>query len=107
MPGRAASDLVLVCHRNLARLAQHSPLGDHAFGDFRHVRDEVGAKLHRIACASVAGFLAGLSMDAARSHCVNADQQSNGQQYRSACETHDTQHYFFPCFRTGKGPERL
>jgi hypothetical protein len=101
----AAPRLMLVCHGDLASFAQYSTLGHHAFGDLRHVRDKFGTKLHRIAGASVAGFLAGLSAGAACSHCINADQQNSGRQGRSACKTRDTKHIFSsPVFRAGELP---
>jgi hypothetical protein len=104
-PGCVTPGLVLVCHGDLARFAQHSTLGRHAFGDLRHVRDKFGAKLHRIAGASVAGLLARLSAGAACSHCVNAYQQNSGRQRRSACKTCNAKHVCYsPVFRTGELP---
>jgi len=51
---------VLVSHCAAARLAEFPVFGDHAFGDFRHVRDEVRTKPHRIRRTCLPGFLRAL-----------------------------------------------
>jgi hypothetical protein len=79
--------VVLVRHGEAALPAQMPVIVDHAFGNFRHIRNEIGAKPHCIGRAGLAGLGRALGKSA-----LKADQQKSGRQRRPADKTHGPQH---------------
>jgi hypothetical protein len=70
-------------YRQAAFLAQLRVFGGHAFGYFRHVRNEIGTKPHRVGCACLPLLGSALSGGG-----VETDQQQTSRQRRPEDKTH-------------------
>jgi hypothetical protein len=73
-------------HGEAARLTELRPLCHHARFDPVRVRDELGAKSHRVGGAGLACF----GHTILGRCCVEADQKCTGRQYQPERETHGT-----------------
>ncbi|HUZ33270.1 MAG TPA: hypothetical protein VMV19_14385 [Xanthobacteraceae bacterium] len=84
MPVSAVLVLVVsMRHRHAAFLAQLRAFGDHAFGYFRHVRNEIGTKPHRVGRTCMPLLRSALSGGG-----VETDQQQTSRQRQPEEKTH-------------------
>jgi hypothetical protein len=79
-------------HNEAAGRAQLPVFRFHAGGDFRHVRDGIGAQPHRVTRAGLLSIRAALRVGAGE-----AEKNRPGQQCQTAYDTHDP-HFVVPVF---------